>query len=169
MTFRLATGLFAALVPASLVARTLPPPLPSPVFDPARFFAGHTEGTGRLTVILARHQPVHVDGRGRVDGAGVLTLDQTVTEGAKVPTTRRWTFTPAGPERYSGTLTDATGPVAGDVTGNRLHLHFHMKGGVIADQLIDLASDRQSAHNLMTFRKFGVVVARLDETIRRVP
>ena len=59
--------------------------------------------------------------------------------------------------------------MAGDVTGRRLHLHFHMKDGVVADQKIDLADDGESAQNHMTFRKLGVIVARLDETIRRVP
>ena len=42
-----------------------------------------------------------------------------------------------------------------------------MKSDIIADQLLDLAPDGQSTHNRMRFRKFGVVVARLDETIRR--
>ena len=157
----------AALAPASLTAHAVPPPRPSPVFDPVRFFDGRTQGTGTLTIMMMKRQPVRVQGYGRVDRDGVLTLDQIVTEGRKPPTGRRWTFTPAGPGRYTGTLSDAAGPVAGDVTGNRLHLHFRMKGDIVADQLLDLAPDGQSTHNRMRFRKFGVVVARLDETIRR--
>ena len=167
MTIRFAAAVVAVLVPASVAAHRLPPPQPSPVFDPASFFAGRTVGTATLTVVLAKPTPVHVDGRGRVDG-GVLTLDQTVAEGGKAATTRQWTFRPAGPGRYAGTLSDAAGPVAGEVTGNRLHLHFKMTGGIVADQRIDLAADGQSAHNRMTFRKFGIVVARLDEIIRRL-
>lgn len=161
--------LAAVLVPASLAARPLPPPLPAPVFDPLRFFDGTTHGTATLQIILKPRTPVRVEGHGRVGGDGILTLDQTVTEGDKPPTKRRWTFTPLGHGRYAGMLSDAAGPVAGDVTGNRLHLHFRMKGGVVADQLLDLAPDGQSAHNRMRFRKFGVVVARLDETIRKLP
>lgn len=142
--------------------------MPSLVFDPARFFAGRTQGTGSLKIIAAKRKPVHVEGRGRVDSDGVLVLNQTVIEGDKAPTGRRWTFRQIAPSRYTGTLSDAAGPVAGDVTGNRLHLHFKMHGGIVADQLLDLAADGQSAHNRMTFRKFGVVVARLDEIIRRL-
>ena len=158
-----------ALLPAIAHAAPLPPPLPAPVFDPLVFFAGRTEGRGSLKIMAAAGQPVTVHGRGRLAGDGTLRLDQTVIEGDKAPTDRRWTFTAAGPGHYTGTLTDAAGPVAGDVTGNRLHLHFRMHGGIVADQNIDLAPDGQSAHNRMTFRKLGVVVARLDETIRRVP
>ncbi len=157
--------LLAVLLPATAVAA----PPPAPTFDPLVFFAGRTEGQGRLKVALSPHKAVTVHGRGRVERDGSLTLDQTVTEGDKPPTERRWTFTALGNGRYAGTLTDAVGPVAGDVTGNRLHLHFHMKGGIVADQRIDLAPGGQSAHNRMSFRKFGIVVARLDETIRRVP
>jgi hypothetical protein len=155
------------LTPAALAAR-LAPPMPTPIFDPARFFAGATHGSGSLKVVVSKRVQVEVEGHGQVDG-NVLTLDQTVREGSEPPSTRRWTFRPLGSGRYAGTLSDAAGPVAGDVTGNRLHLHFRMKGGIVADQLLDLAPDGQSAHNLMSFRKFGIVVARLDETIRRVP
>jgi len=155
------------LLPASLAARAVPPPLPTPLFDPLRFFAGTTHGTASLRVLIGRRTPVQVEGHGHVGADGVLTLDQNVVEGRKPATTRRWTFTRQGNGRYAGTLSDAAGPVAGDVTGNRLHLHFRMKSGIVADQLLDLAPDGQSAHNRMTVRKFGIIVARLDETIRR--
>lgn len=146
-----------------------PPAAPAPTFVPARFFAGHTEGRGTLRSALTSAKPVVVHGEGRVDAAGVLTLDQTVIEGDKPAMMRSWNFRPAAAGHYTGTLSDAAGPVAGDVSGNRLHLHFRMHGGVVADQAIDLAPDGASAHNRMTFRKFGIVVAALDETIRRVP
>lgn len=159
--------LAALLTPSAVFAASLPP-APSPVFDPARFFEGHTQGTGSLKIVAAKRQPVRVEGRGRVDSDGVLVLDQTVTEGGKPPAKRSWTFRQTAPGRYTGTLSDAAGPVSGDVTGNRLHLHFRIHGGIVADQLLNLSGDGQSAHNRMTFRKFGVIVARLDETIRRV-
>lgn len=156
------------LLTASTLTAHVTSPLPSPVFDPAVFFAGATHGTGSLKVMASKRAAVDVEGHGKVDGTGVLTLDQIVRQGGKPLTKRRWTFRPLGGGRYAGTLSDAAGPVAGNVSGNRLHLHFRMKGGIVADQLIDLAPDGQSAHNRMSFRKLGIVVARLDETIRRV-
>ena len=154
-----------ALVPTSALAET--PPASDPTFDPLTFFAGRTEGRGRLKVDLRPARAVVVHGRGRVERDGTLVLDQTVVEGTTPAIERRWTFRAAGLGRYAGTLSDAAGPVAGDVAGSRLHLHFRMHGGIIADQRIDLAADGASAHNRMTFRKLGVVVARLDEVITR--
>lgn len=159
-----AVALFVALLP---VAATAGPPPASPVFDPLTFFAGRTEGQGSLRIMLSRARPIVVSGSGRVERDGSLTLDQTVIEGDHAPTVRRWTFRAIGPGRYTGTLSDAAGAVAGDVSGSRLHLRFRMHGGIVADQRLDLGVDGASAHNRMTFRKFGVIVARLNETIRR--
>jgi len=164
MRIRLAPVAFAAAFAAVLAA-----PAAAATFDPLTFFAGHTEGRGTLKVVVGPHTPVIVHGRGHVDGDGSLVLEQTVVEGRKRPGERRWTFRALGGGRYAGTLSDAAGPVVGEVAGPRLHLHFHMRGGIVADQRLDLSSDGQQAHNRMTFRKLGVIVARLDETIRRVP
>lgn len=142
-------------------------PADPPTFDPLTFFAHRTEGRGTLKTIVGKATPVVVNGTGRV-ADDALTLDQTVRQGDKAATIRRWTFRAAGAGRYAGTLSDAAGPVAGNVAGRRLHLHFRMHGGIVADQWLDLAADGQSAQNHMTFRKFGVRVAVLDETIRRV-
>lgn len=159
----------ASLALAACVAVPPRPAIaPNPRFVAEAFFAGRTEGRGTLRIALHRPATVIVHGHGVVAPDGTLVLDQTVIEGAKPATTRQWRIVPAGPGRYAGTLSDAAGPVAGDVTGNRLHLVFAMKGGLHADQKIDLAADGRSAHNIMVFTKFGVTVATLDETITRV-
>lgn len=72
------------------------------------------------------------------------------------------------PGHYVGTLTDASGPVTGNVTGNRLDSRFRMKTGLRVEQVLDLSPDRKSAHNRLTVRKFGMVVVTLDETICKV-
>ena len=146
-----------------------PPVAAGPPFVAERFFAGRTEGTGTLRIAFKKPVASIVHGRGRVEPDGTLVLDQTVIEGSKPATTRQWRIRASGPGHYAGTLTDASGPVAGEVTGNRLHLTFAMKGGLHADQKLDLAPDGQSAHNIMVISKLGVTVASLDEMIRRVP
>jgi len=40
--------------------------------------------------------------------------------------------------------------------------------GTAIEQWLTLARDGRSAQNRLTARKFGIVVARLDETIRKV-
>jgi hypothetical protein len=139
-----------------------------PGFSAQDFFNGRTEGNGELKIIFSRRKAVHVDGTGRIAAEGELILDQVVTEEGTGPRKREWRIREVSQGHYVGRLSDAIGPVVGDVAGQRLHLRFRMEHGLRADQVLDLSSDRQSVHNRMTVRKFGMVVARLDETIRKV-
>jgi hypothetical protein len=140
---------------------------PQPVFVPAAFFAGRTEGHARLKVIFGSTRPVHVVGEGQVMRDGTLVLDQVVSQADKPPKRREWRIRETAPGHYSGTLTDASGPVVGEVTGNCLHLTYPMKGGVKAEQWIYLQPGGATALNRMSITKFGVPVARLEETIRK--
>ena len=106
-------------------------------------------------------------GAGRVMGDGTLVLDQRVIDGDKPARQREWRIREIGPGRYSGTLSDAIGPVTGIVAGNCLRLTFRMKGGLSAEQQLWLLANGNTAHNLMTVKKFGLTVAVLDETITR--
>ncbi len=141
---------------------------PAPVFDPIAFFAGPTEGTGSLKIVLQPRRTTLVEGHGRVTGR-TIELDQTVRQGDKPPAHRTWVLRETAPGRYAGTLTDASGPVTGEVTGNRLHLAFPMKGGLRAQQWLYLEPGGQTARNRMVVSKFGIAVASLDEVIRRLP
>ena len=139
----------------------------SSTFDPLRFFAGRTEGRGRLHVAMRRSRDVQVHGRGSVAG-DTLVLDQTVERAGVAPATRQWRIRRIAPGRYVGTLSDATGPVTGESAGDTLHLSFCGAHGVRFDQWLRLAPDGRSAQNRLTVRKLGITLARLDETIRRV-
>ena len=162
---------FVLLVPLAACAGRTPPPRAGggAGVSAEAFFAGRTEGDASLKIVMRARKPVHVHGTGRVDPDGTLVLDQIVDDGSPTPDRRQWRITPRGPGHYAGTLSDAAGPVTGDADGNRLHLAFPMKGGLHADQWLTLRPDGQSAANLMIVRKWGMVVARLYETIRKVP
>jgi hypothetical protein len=138
-----------------------------PVFDPAIFFAGRTVGEGTIDIVFKKAEPLRVQGNGRIEPDGSLILDQVVRRGPRPVERRQWRFRKLGPARYAGTLSDATGPVGASVQGNRLHLRYPMKGGLQAEQWIYLRPDGRSAINRMTIRKLGMVVARIDETIRK--
>lgn len=118
----------------------------APRFDPLAFFTGRLQGDGRLKVMLRPRRSVE----------------------GKAPYNRRWRIRETAPGRYAGTLSDAAGPVTGEVRGNLLHLTFALKGGLHADQWLALSRDGGTAHNVLVARKFSLPVARLDETIRRV-
>ena len=142
---------------------------PAPVFDPATFFVGHTQGQAVLKIALHRPQQVRVEGQGRLAPDGTLVLDQSVRTGDGIAKQRSWRFHSQGAGRWIGTLSDAAGPVRGDIAGNCLHLAFAMKGGLKAQQWLYLQRGGAIVRNVMVVRKMGLPVARLDETITRQP
>jgi hypothetical protein len=140
-----------------------------PVFEPEKFFLGRTEGKGMIHGPFARRSGVDEVGVGHVEPDGTLVLDQRVHREGHAPDQRQWRIRKIGPGRYSGTLTDARGPVTADVQGNCLRLRYTIaKGNLAAENYLYLQPDGQSAVNRMTVRKFGLTFATVEETIRRV-
>jgi hypothetical protein len=163
----LGLGLLASL-PACVATGRLPQPAAAaPVLDPIRFFAGETRGEGVMKIAARKRQTVEVTSRGQLGADGAIRLEQMVRVAGKPPTRRQWQLLRGGDGRYSGTLTDAAGPVTGTMIGGRLHLRFAMKGGLRAEQWLALQADGRTLQNVMIVRKFGLPVARLDETITK--
>ena len=148
-----------------------PPPqlaVTAPSFDPIEFFVGHTEGTGRLQVMLSHTRSVHIQSDGHVGQDGSLMLVQHIEQQGKADRTRRWSIRSTGPETYGGELTDAVGPVFAAASGNVLRLHFIAKGGLHIRQWLALEPGGHAVHNHLVVRKLGIRVATLDETIRKL-
>ncbi|OYY70630.1 DUF3833 family protein [Sphingomonas sp. 28-63-12] len=165
----LVATVLGATVLSGCVAVPHPAPLASaPRFAAIDFFTGPAEGHASLKVIFGKRHRVIVHGLGRVGADGILVLDQTVEEAGKPPKQRQWRISEIRPDHYAGSLTDATGGVTGETNGNHLHLRFTMKGGLDTQQYLTLAPDGQSARNILVVRKWGLTLAVLDETIRRV-
>ena len=139
------------------------------IFIAERFFAGHLDGVGRLSILMRHAVSTHVTSTGHVAADGTLFLDQHVEQQGKPSRDRHWAIRPLGAGRYAGTLTDASGPVRGEARGSRLHLTYPMRGGLRVDQWLTLTSDGRAAENHMIVRKLGMVVAKLDEMIRKIP
>jgi len=138
-------------------------------FDPMRFFSGCTHGEGELKVLLHARQRVVVTGKGRVEPDGSLVLVQRVERGKPPPKMREWRLRQVAPSRYVGTLSDARGDVTGETTGNRLHLAFTGRDGFQVEQWLTLSADGESADNVLTAKRAGIVVARLNERITKTP
>jgi hypothetical protein len=168
--FRLWPVLLALPACASTPQLPIAPIAPAarPLFDPIAFFTGRTEGRGRLSKVLSGTEATLVEGRGTIRG-GSLHLVQQVEEGDKPAHSREWVIRENRPGHYSGTLSDAEGPVSGEAVGNRLQLAFVMKGGLRTEQWLTLSPDGQRAYNVLKVRKFGITVAVLSEDIRRLP
>jgi hypothetical protein len=159
--------LFSMVLVAALTACGMTPPAAhaAPVFDPFKFFLGRSHGDAQLKVILKDYQSVNVDSVGRVEG-DTMIIDQHIVVRGGETRDRQWRLRRDGPSRYVGTLTDAKGPVVGEVDGNRLHIRYASKDGQV-EQWITLAPNTTYADNRMTVKKLGIVVATLEETITR--
>ena len=133
-----------------------------------RFFVGNTEGAGTVHVVMSARRRVRDRSRGRIDAGGALLLDQHVEEEGRPARRRSWRLVRAGAGRVAGTISDARGPVAGEVAGNVLHLRYRSAEGPNVEQWITLQPGGRTATNRMVFRRFGVTVATVETAIRRV-
>jgi uncharacterized protein DUF3833 len=141
----------------------------APPTAPEQFFVGRTEGAGTVRMTLSGSHKVRDHSRGHLDRSGALILEQIVEEEGKPARRRSWRLVRAGGNRISGTISDARGPVAGDISGNVLHLRYRMaEGGASVEQWITLHPGGRTAANRMIFRKFGFKAATLQSTIRKL-
>jgi hypothetical protein len=140
-----------------------------PATAPEAFFIGRTEGAGTVTMVLSGSHKVVDHSRGRLDRSGALILEQVVEEEGKPARRRSWRLVRAGGNRIVGTISDASGPVAGEIAGNVLHLWYRtVQGGASVEQWITLHPSGRTASNRMVFRKFGFKVATMESTVRRL-
>ncbi len=136
---------------------------------PEHFFVGRTEGAGTVNMALSGSHKVRDVSRGRLDKSGALILEQMVYEEGKPARRRSWRLVRSGPNRVSGTISDAVGPVTGDIRGNVLHLKYQAReASAQVEQWITLHPGGRTASNRMVFRKFGFKAATLNSTIRRL-
>jgi hypothetical protein len=131
-----------------------------------QFFVGRTQGASTVQIVLSGRHAVNDRGRGWMEGR-TLVLQQVVEEQGKPARTRMWRLTRAG-NRITGTISDARGPVAGEINGSVVHLRYSSAEGPSVEQWLTFHPGGRSAANRMVFRRFGLEVARLEGVIRRV-
>ena len=136
-------------------------------FNPVEFFRGRTHGEGTLKILLQSSKKMSVNSEGRIDKDGTLVLEQIVHEPRKPQRTRFWRLRQTGPNQYEGTLTDAAGPVRVDVDGNRIRIRYKGKDHLDFDQWLTPVGPKQ-VNNRMRVKRFGIIVARYDEVIRKL-
>lgn len=138
-----------------------------PLRDPLRFFEGTTVSEGTLRILFKKPFKTRSVGRGKINGDGSLELVQRVEEGDRPPFQRRWHMKRIAPGRFTGTMSEATGPVVVEEIGERFRFRFPMKNHVKVEQWVTPLDGGQSARNEVTIRKHGIVVGRMKGTIRR--
>ena len=140
----------------------------SPKMRPEMFFAGTTHSSGVIENRAgAPTQRLHVQGEGQTLPDGSFQLTQTVTLNADAPEMRTWVIRRIDEHRYTGTLSDASGPVRGEVYGDLFHLTYSMASpvGGRMEQWMYLQSDGRTVVNEATVSLLGVVAARISERI----
>jgi hypothetical protein len=135
--------------------------------DPLRFFEGRTESDALVKIVFKKPYRGRSIGHGRIEPDGSLTLVQRVLDEGKPAHERRWSVRQVGPGRFDGTMSDATGPVKIEQVGARYRFRFTMNKMSVEEWLIPLA-DGRSARMSAKIRRFGMVVATSEGTIRKV-
>ncbi|MEP6689092.1 MAG: DUF3833 family protein, partial [Gemmatimonadales bacterium] len=176
VSFRIAYRVLAGVAMAGIAGCLGLPPFSShpvtaesPTLEFEVFFAGRTQGKGTLELVTGRRQLLHVEGHGYTEVDGSFRLDQVVTFEDGAVEKRTWRLAKRDRGTYTGTLTDADGPVSAEVTGNRFHLRYLLrKPAVYMEQYLYVQPDGRTVLNLATITVLGIPVARLTEEITRV-
>ena len=141
---------------------------PAPVLDMTAFFTGRTHAENVLKVVFKRPARLVVDSVGGKGDRGDFVLIDTVQEEGKPGRERKWVMRPAGPNRYTGVLSDAVGPVDVVVTGSEATIRYTMKGGLNVVQQLELLGDGRTLTNKVVVRKFGLKFASVEGKIRKL-
>jgi hypothetical protein len=141
---------------------------PAPKLDMTGFFTGKTHADNIIRIALHGPHKLIVDSIGGRNKEGEFILIDTVQEEGKPTRKRVWAMHPAGPDHFTGTLSDAVGPVDVAVSGNSATISYVMKDGHLKiTQQLQLQPNGTLANHVMA-KKFGLKFAEVDGTIRKV-
>ena len=161
--------LVTALAVVALAAGTASAaPDPPRKLDMLAFFAGKTHADSVLKVVLKKPVKLIVDSIGGKGDRGDFVLIDTVHEGDKPVRERKWIMRQTGPNRFGGTLTDATGPVDIAISGDTATITYMMKGGLKIEQELQLQPDGKTLSNHVVAKKLGLKFAHVDGTVRKL-
>ena len=137
--------------------------------DITAFFTGRTHADNDLKIVFHSPTKLIVDSVGGKGDRGDFVLIDTVHEGDKPVRTRKWIMRPAGPNHFTGSLSDAIGPVDIAVAGDTATIRYVMKDGHLnIVQQLQLRPDGRSLANHVDARKFGLKFARVDGVVRKL-
>lgn len=138
-------------------------------FDMLGFFTGKTHADNIIKVGLGHPHKLVVDSIGGKNKEGEFILIDMVREEGKPDRKRTWAMRQVGPVHFSGSLSDAVGPVDVVVSANGATIRYTMReGGVKIMQQLQLQPDGRTLSNHVDARKFGLKFGTVDGTIRKV-
>ena len=144
------------------------PAAAAPAGSPMKFFEGRTEGTGTIRIMLGKSYRTRSIGHGHFEPDGTMIFVQKVVDDGKPPHERRWKIRQVAPHRFSGTMSEALGPVTIDEIAGRFRFRFRMKGNLSVEQWLVPLAGGTTARNTLTIRKFGMKVGTSDGILRKL-
>lgn len=135
--------------------------------DFVAFFLGRTQGENEVKIAFRKPVRQVTESIGKKAANGDLVLHDTIKEDGKPTKTRRWVMRSAGPDRFTGTMTEAVTPVRVTIDGKTATLRYKVKGGISVEQTLTMR-DAKTVLNHVAAKKLGVRLGRLDGTIRKV-
>lgn len=136
--------------------------------DMMGFFTGKTHGDNVIRIAFHHPHKLIVDSIGGRNKEGEFILIDNVQEEGKPASKRTWVMHPVSADHFTGSLSDAKGPVDIIVSGNNATIRYVMKeGGLKIEQHLEMQHDGTLANHVMA-RKFGMKFAQADGTIRKL-
>jgi hypothetical protein len=141
---------------------------PGPRLDMLAFFSGKTHAENLMKIVLKRPAKLVVDSVGGKGDRGDFVLIDTVKEEGRPERTRKWVMKQVAPNRFTGSLSDAVGPVDVTINGDSALILYTMKGGLKVRQEMKLLADGKTVSNHVVVKKFGLKFATVDGRIRKL-
>lgn len=164
----IASRSMAALLPVALIgASASAGASEAQLTDPMRFFEGRTESVSTVKLIMRKPFSSRSLGNGEID-SGVLNLVQKVHDEGKPAFDRRWRMRQVSRGKFSGTMSEAVGPVMADEVDGRYRFRFRMKGNLSVEQWLTPLPGGRSAQSKTIIRKLGLTVGRSEGSIRKL-
>jgi hypothetical protein len=137
-------------------------------FDINAFFQGRTHADNELSVVFHGTKKLIVDSIGHREGNEFVLVD-TVREEGKPVRTRKWVMHEVAPGRFTGTLSDATGPVDIAINGDTATIRYTMKdGNLTIVQQMKMQPGGRTLSNHVDARKFGMKFGTVQGIIRKL-
>ena len=157
--------LAAALLGTATAASAAPD---SSKLDMIGFFTGRTNADNIIKIALHSPHKLIVDSIGGRNKEGEFVLIDNVQEEGKPDRKRVWVMHPDGANHFTGSLSDAIGPVDVTISGDSATISYVMKEGHMkVQQQLKMRHDG-SLSNSAIARKFGIKFATVDGTVRKV-